>query len=166
MYEIGKNDIVLRINVLNQNVIRVDTFVVFQYSRNFYYIQFTFSEHWDNLLPTIILSKGEHHQHLYTDDNGVLKIPNEYMHDLGKIEVSCFAGDLRVINSALISVVKSGFKDETTPPDIDPLHTFVKTPNNSVPLLREVDDEVEYFSTDLNEWRAVVKKDDIAMGVW
>ena len=166
-HELGINDILIKFDVARFVVSRIDKFSIPHMTQNYVYAQFSFDESWQGLtLKTAILSKGGVVLHLPLDENNMTYVPNEFLEEPGTIVVSVYAGDKRTVNEAHIQVIRGGYIDEIPPPPPKPHYTFVKTPENSVPFLREADDEIEYFSTEKDEWRAVVRKDDLELGVW
>ena len=150
-HELGLNDILVNFNVARFVVSRVDNFSVPSMTKNHVYASFEFDDTWQGLTPTAIFSKGDFVQHMPLDDNNVTYVPNELLADAGTIIVSVYAGSLRTVNEAHIQVIQSGYKDETQPPPLIPFHTYVKTPNNSVPLIRRENGVFQYQDSE-NNW--------------
>jgi len=175
MYELTVNDILIKINVSDRNISRVDVTPIYRMTQNYAFIQFTFSEHWSNLTPAIILKHNYAVGHYFLDENGIMPIPNEMLQEVGTIEVSVMAGNLRTINSTFISVVESGFAEESPPKPPLATHVYVKTPNNSTPIIREdlrtTPDGItynvfQYFSTELNDYVDVASREILTVEVF
>lgn len=123
-------------------------------NQNYIFARFTFASVWDGLNKIAILSKdGFDPVHVPIDDD-VAQIPNEFMDDPGEIIVSVFAGNRRTVNNATIIISQSGFLEGTPLQPPEPNYEYVQTPGNSIPLIRESDDEeFQYFAR--NEWRTI-----------
>ena len=163
-HELGVNDILIKFNVSRFVISRVENFSIPSMTQNYVYVQFAFDDTWQGLEPTAILSRDTTVHQLPLDENNIAKVPNDLLTHAGTIIVSAFAGDLRTVNETHIQVMQSGFRDEAPPPQ--PPYVFVKTPDNSVPYIREIDHEFEYYSTETDEFRGIVLKDDLELGVW
>ena len=155
MAQLTVNDILIRFNVSGFNISRLDTISPFSMTQNIVYAHFEFSEHWSNMTPTIVMTHNYATIHLFLDDENMLLIPNEMLQEVGTIEVSVFAGNIRTINSSFISVVESGFREETPPRPPEDIFTYVKTPNNQVPLLRSQDGSLQWLDSATDTWRTL-----------
>jgi len=132
-------------------------------NKNYIFAHFKFSQEWDNVEKTAVFTKDDIVCHIPIVDNKCA-IPNELMLIAGIIEVSVFGGDRITTGNTILKVVESGFHDESEPPvPLDPTSVWVKSPDGSVSLVREVDGVFQYF--DGNEWKNIISGDGFDMEV-
>jgi|GEM_PF-6845063 len=123
-------------------------------NKNYIFARFIFSQEWDNVEKTAVFTKDDIVCHIPIVDNKCA-IPNELMLKAGTIEVSVFGGDRITTGNTILKVVESGFHDESEPPvPLDPTSVWVKSPDGSVSLVREVDGVFQYFDGD--EWKNII----------
>jgi len=132
-------------------------------NKNYIFAHFKFSQEWDNVEKTAVFTKDDIVCHIPIVDNKCA-IPNELMLIAGIIEVSVFGGDRITTGNTILKVVESGFHDESEPPvPLDPTSVWVKSPDGSVSLVREVDGVFQYFDGD--EWKNIISGDGFDMEV-
>ena len=130
-------------------------------NKNYIFAHFKFSQEWDNVEKTAVFTKDDIVCHIPIVDNKCA-IPNELMLIAGIIEVSVFGGDRITTGNTILKVVESGFHDESEPPvPLDPTSVWVKSPDGSVSLVREVDGVFQYFTGD--EWKNIISGDGFDM---
>lgn len=113
-------------------------------NQNYIYAQFNFNSSWDRLNKTAIFSKKDTvtmHQPIIDD---ICQIPNNFLTEVGTIEVSVYAGDRRTVNMATVEVIESGFKDGIPPLPPEETYSYILTPNeHSVTVIQNVDGEFQ-----------------------
>lgn len=147
-----QNNIYIPFTVSSFDIRRNDNRTVPSGNQNYIFAQFNFSANWSNLNKIAIFSKiGVDTVHSPIVDN-VCKIPNEFMNSVGDIEVSVFAGDRRTVNTAIINVSKSGYKEGIPPLPSESSSIYVQTPDSSVPYIRYINN-LEIFVNE--KWKVI-----------
>lgn len=145
------NNVYLKLNIDSFNILRQDKINITSGTRNYVFLEFSFSEDWENLDKKVVFSKRRlEAEHVAMIDN-VCQIPNIFMDEVGDILVSVFGGNKRTSNSVRISVIQSGFVPEGEP-QLPPQqqHIYVQSPTDgSVSRIRYIDE----FQINVNgEW--------------
>ena len=118
-------------------------------SLNHVFARFRFSRSWDGLSSVAIMSTTTLDAQYISIIDGQCAIPNEMMDEPGSIYVSVYAGSRRTVNTAIVTVFKSGFILEGEPPKPPtPPSVFVKSPDGSVLFLQYEEDGFYFYTRD------------------
>jgi len=140
------NKSILNFDVEAFDIVRLGKERIPSRNQNYPHASFRFSRVWQGLSKTAIFHRidtGPIHVPLIDDR---CQIPNESLWSPGTIFISVFAGDLRTTNSARVEVIESGYMDGISPVPPEPTNVVVQTPGNSVPFIREMGGEFQYFA--------------------
>lgn len=122
-------------------------------NQNYIYAQFNFNSSWDGLNKIAIFSKENTvTMHVAVVDD-ICQIPNNFLLEVGNIEISVYAGDRRTVNTATIEVVQSGFKEGIPPLPPEENSIYVQSPNSTVPFIRYENDNFQFFANGI--WNVV-----------
>lgn len=104
---------IIKFNVVKQNIERIDSEIVVAKSKNYLTAEFTFSEDWDGLIKTAVFyNSGKSYVVMLENDSCV--VPWEVLVK-GVLKVSVFGGDLITADAAYITVYESGYIEGETP---------------------------------------------------
>lgn len=129
---------VLKFNVRNQNISRVDTFLPVRYSRNYLYAEFDFKTcDWNEKTKTAIFSgTGLEPIPVILGETDTCLVPWEVL-ECTEFTVTVHAGDLITVDSAKVKLYESGYRPGDVP---EP------TPNVYQQLINMLTDQVDGLS--------------------
>lgn len=149
-----QNNVYIPFTVSALEIFLQDTRPIPSGNQKYIYARFTFAPSWDGLNKTAIFARDgldTVHEPIVDD---VVQIPDDFMREHGSISVSVFAGERRTVNSAIVTVSRSGYEGGTPPHPPAPGYEYVKTPGGSVTLIRENDAEAfQYYAR--GDWHTV-----------
>lgn len=127
---------VLKFNVRNQNISRVDNFLPIRHSRNYLYAEFDFLTcDWDGKTKTALF-KGDGIEPIpvVLGDTDTCLVPWEVL-DCVRFSVTVFGGNLVTVDSASVKLYESGYKSGDIP---DPTDTVYEQ------IMKAFDDAKQY----------------------
>ncbi len=129
---------VLKFNVRNQNISRMDTFLPVRYSRNYLYAEFDFKTcDWNEKTKTAIFSgTGLEPIPVILGETDTCLVPWEVL-ECTEFTVTVHAGDLITVDSAKVKLYESGYRPGDVP---EP------TPNVYQQLINMLTDQVDGLS--------------------
>ena len=106
---------IIKFNVRNQNISRIDNFYVVAKSKSYLTAEFSFlTPDWQGVTKTAIFhDKDTSYTQILTDDN--CEVPWEWLANAGTKQVSVIGGELITVNMADVTVYESGYKEGKTP---------------------------------------------------
>lgn len=112
---------VLKFNIRNQKISRVDNFLPVRYSKNYLYAEFDFkTEDWTLVAKTAIFTSQNHTIHVVLGATDTCLVPPEVLTDTW-FTVSVFGGDLITVTTEKIKLYESGYRPDGVPeptPDV------------------------------------------------
>lgn len=103
----------LKFNIQNQTITRVDNFSVVGDSKNYLTASFSFSDEWTGII-TAVFDHGGHAYCVMLGEDNTCTVPWEVIKP-PYFTVSVFCGDLITANVVSVAVEKSGYKEGKTP---------------------------------------------------
>ena len=106
---------IIKFNVRNQNISRIDNFYVVAKSKSYLTAEFSFlTPDWKGVTKTAIFhDKDTSYTQILTDDK--CEVPWEWLANAGTKKVSVFGGALITVNMADVTIYESGYKEGKTP---------------------------------------------------
>lgn len=106
---------IIKFNVRNQNISRIDNFYVVAKSKSYLTAEFSFlTPDWQGVTKTAIFhDKDTSYTQILTDDK--CEVPWEWLANAGTKKVSVFGGALITVNMADVTIYESGYKEGKTP---------------------------------------------------
>ena len=106
---------IIKFNVRNQNISRIDNFYVVAKSKSYLTAEFSFlTPDWQGVTKTAIFhDKDTSYTQILTDDK--CEVPWEWLANAGTKQVSVIGGELITVNMADVTIYESGYKEGKTP---------------------------------------------------
>ena len=106
---------IIKFNVRNQNISRIDNFYVVAKSKSYLTAEFSFiTPDWQGVTKTAIFhDKDTSYTQILTDDK--CEVPWEWIANAGTKQVSVIGGALITVNMADVTIYESGYKEGKTP---------------------------------------------------
>lgn len=130
----------IKFNIRNQSIQRVDGFRVVSDSKNYLYAEFRFlTDEWINV-PKTALFKYEKESYSFVLEDGRCKVPHEVIKE-GYFTVSVYGGSLITVDSAKVKVYKSGYDPNADEPE-EPTPTVYEQIRDIMQRTQETADSV------------------------